>query len=165
MGNGGLILSTPHHVGLVVSDLDAAMNGYSENFGYGFFQFEVNQGNATLSESSLTFSLRFGIGQLGPNLMELIQPVSGTTIYSRFLAERGPGLHHLAFSVTDLAGARKQLDAYGYRCVQNGTIRGLVDFSYYTAQGVACIVELLQLSCNLLGFLVQNARAYISKPK
>ncbi len=47
MSNSGLI--PPHHVGLVVSDLDAAMNGYGKNFGYSFYQFEVDQGNASLS--------------------------------------------------------------------------------------------------------------------
>ncbi len=165
MGNSGLILSTPHHVGLVVSDLDAAMNGYSGNFGYTFYQFEVNQGNTTLSGSSSTFSLRFGIGQLGVSLIELIQPVSGTTVYSRYLAQRGPGLHHLAFSTMDLAAARKLLAASGYPSTLDGTIRGLVDFSYYEVQGMACVVEPLQLSYDLLEFLVHNAQAYVPKPK
>lgn len=165
MCNAGLISSTLHHVGLVVSDLDAAMNGYRESFGYSFFQFEVNQGNATLSGSSSTFSLRFGIGQLGPSLIELIQPVSGTTIYSRYLAQRGPGLHHLAFSAADLAAARKQLAACGYPCALDGTIRGLVHFSYYEVRGMACVVEPLQLSCNLLALPAQNAQAYVPKLK
>ena len=165
MSDDGSFLSTPHHAGLVVTDLDAAMNGYSRNFGYTFFEFEVTQDNATLSGSSATFTLRLGIGQLGLNLIELIQPVSGTTIYSRYLAQRGPGLHHLAFSVTDLVGARKRLASDGCPCLQDGTIRGLVDFSYYDVQAMACIVEPLQLSCNLLAFLVQNARAYAPKTK
>jgi hypothetical protein len=43
------------------------------------------------------------MGQLGVNLIELIQPVSGTTPYSQHLAQKGPGLHHLGFSATDLA--------------------------------------------------------------
>ena len=164
MDNGGLMIATPHHVGLVVSDLDAAMQSYSERFGYNFFEFEVTQQNATLSGSSGSFSLRIGIGQAAVNLIELIQPVSGTTLYSRYLAERGSGLHHLAFSVTDLATARKRLADCGYPCLQDGSIHGLVDFSYYEAPEMACIVEPLVLSYDLLGFLAQNARAYVSKP-
>ena len=165
MGNGNWFASTPHHVGLVVGDLTAAMNAYIEDFGYTFFQFEVNERNAALSGSSASFSLRFGIGQFGLNLIELIQPLSGTTIYSQHLTQRGPGLHHLAFSVSDLNAARQQLAARGYPCLQDGAIRGFVNFSYFEAQGMACIVEPLQLSADLLAFLAQSAETYLPKPR
>jgi hypothetical protein len=160
MDNSRLTIFTPHHVGIVVSDLETAMDAYIANFGYTFFQFEVNEGSASLTESTPTFSLRLGVGQLGVNLIELIQPVSGTTLYSHYLAQRGPGLHHLGFSTTDLAAARKQFDTWGYRCLQNGTINGLVDFSYYDAATLGCIFEPLQLSFDLAAFLLQNARLY-----
>ena len=160
MRNNELGLFTPHHVGIVVSDLDRAMNAYIANFGYTFFQFEVNEGNASLGKSSPSFKLRFGLGQFGVNLIELIQPVSGTTLYAQHLAQRGPGLHHVGFSTTDLAAARKQFEACGYNCLQNGRINGLVDFSYYDARELACIVEPLQLSCDLVTFLLQNAQPY-----
>jgi len=159
-GDGPVSLFTPHHVGVIVNDLEAAMDGYIANFGYTFFQFEVNEGNARLSTGSSSFQLRMAIGQLGLNLLELIQPVSGDTLYSRRLGEQGPGLHHLAFSVTDLAAARSQFDASGYDCLQNGSIQGLVDFSYYDAQELGCTVEPLQLSCDLMGFLLKNARPH-----
>jgi hypothetical protein len=153
-------LFTPHHAGAIVNDLEAAMDDYIANFGYTFFQFEVNQKNARLSTGSSIFELRLAIGQLGLNLLELIQPVSGETLYSRHLAEEGPGLHHLAFSVTELAAARGQLDARGYECLQNGNIQGLVEFSYYDSQKLGCIVEPLQLACDLMGFLLKHAKPY-----
>ena len=78
----------------------------------------MNEGNATLSESSATFSLRFGMGQLGLSFVELIEPVSGTTLYSKFLDEHGPGLHHLGYSALDLGAATKQFAASGYNCLQ-----------------------------------------------
>jgi hypothetical protein len=158
--DGPACLFTPHHAGVIVSDLETAMDGYSANFGYTFFQFEVNEANAHLSTGASSFRLRLAIGQLGLNLLELIQPVSGDTLYSRHLAEEGPGLHHLAFSVTDLAAARSQLAARGYNCLQNGDIRELVEFSYYDGQDLGCIVEPLQLSCNLMAFLLKNAKPY-----
>ncbi len=163
MGNSQSFLATPHHAGLIVCDLEAAMQAYVQDFGYKFFQFEVNQNNSSFTGSSPTFSLRLGIGQLGLNFIEFIQPVSGTTLYSRHLEEKGPGLHHLAFSVTDLAAARKRLAAKGYPCLQDGNIRGLVDFSYYDAPEVACVVEPLQWSSDMLAFLIQNASAYVPK--
>jgi len=163
MSDSDLCIFTPHHVGIVVSDLETSMNAYIENFGYSFFQFEVNEGNASLSQSSPSFSLRFGLGQLGLNYVELIQPVSGTTLYSQHLVQRGPGLHHLAFAATDLAAARKQFAARGFTCLQDGSIHGLVDFSYYDAKELGCIVEPLQLSGDLVEFLLQNAQPYAGK--
>ena len=151
---------TLHHAGIVVSDLDDAMKSFIENLGYRFFQFEVNEGNASLSESSATFSLSFGIGQLGLSFVELIQPVSGATLYSRYLDENGPGLHHLGYSALDLGAARKQFASSGYNCLQNGKINGLVEFSYYQAPDLACIVEPLQFSCDFATFLLQNAKPY-----
>jgi hypothetical protein len=81
----------PHHAGVIVNDLDSAMDDFITNFGDTFFQFEVNQESARLSTGSSGFLLRLAIGQLGLNLVELIQPVSGDTLYSRRLAEQGPG--------------------------------------------------------------------------
>jgi Glyoxalase/Bleomycin resistance protein/Dioxygenase superfamily len=151
---------TPHHSGIVVSDLNAAMNAFAASLRYTFFAFEVSEGSAALSGSSPQFRLRLAIGQLDLNLIELIQPLSGTTVYSRFLAEHGPGLHHLGYSVPDLDQARKQLTARGYSCLQNGSIQDLVDFSYYDARDLGCIIEPLQLSMDLATFLLQNAHPY-----
>ncbi len=163
MSTGDACGFTPHHVGIIVADLKSAMNAYIANFGYTFHQFEVNESNASLGGSSSTFSLRFGIGQLGLSVVELIQPVSGTTLYSRRLAQVGPGLHHLGFSVTDLAAARRQLEMCGYGCLQNGSIQEHVDFSYYEATDLGCIAEPLQLSSDLISFLIQNAQPYAGK--
>jgi len=163
MAGSGLPIFAPHHVGIIVRDLDAAMNAYIGDLGYSFYQFEVNDGNATLPGSSPSFSLQFGLGQLGVNLVELIQPVSGSTLYSQHLVEKGPGVHHLAFSTTDLAAARKGFGAEGYQCLQDGAIRGLVDFSYYDAPPLGCVLEPLQLSCDLVTFLIQNAKPYVHK--
>ncbi len=158
--NGPSCSFMPHHAGIIVNDLEAAMDGYIANLGYSFFQFEVNEGNASLSVGSASFTLRLAIGQLGLNLIELIQPVSGDTLYSRRLDEDGPGLHHLAFAVDELTTARGQLDSSGFNCLQNGSIQGLVDFSYYDAKDLGCVVEPLQLSCDLMGFLLKNAKPY-----
>jgi len=160
MSDGQACLFTPHHVGVVVSNLGAAMDAYIANFGYTFFHFEVNQRNAQFTGASAAFTLRFGIGQLGASVVELIEPLSGTTLYSQHLAEKGPGLHHLAFSVLDLDAARAALTGRGYNCLQNGNITDLVDFSYYEAAELGCIVEPLSLRCDFPAFLLQNAQPY-----
>ena len=49
----------------------------------------------------------------GSARLELLQPTSADSPVGRFLARRGPGLHHLAFRVPDLAAALAQLEAAG----------------------------------------------------
>ena len=148
---------TPHHVGIVVSDIEAAMKGYIENLGYRFFQFEVNEGNASLSESSATFSLRFGMGQLGLSFVELIQPISGTTLYSKHLDENGPGLHHLGYSALDLGAARKQFTSSGYNCLQTGKSTGL-------SSSVTTRPRTLPASSSRCNFLVTSRRSCFNPP-
>jgi len=160
MGSASLLGFIPHHAGIIVSDLDTAMKAFIRDLGYRFYQLEVNEKNSTLSGSSASFALRFGIGQLGLNTIELIQPVAGATLYSQHLAQAGPGLHHLAYSTTDLGAARKQFDARGYACIESGSIRGLVDFTCYNVKEIGCVVEPLQFSCDLFTFLLQNAQPF-----
>jgi len=66
-------------------------------------------------------------------------------------------------TATDLTASREQLAARGYTCPQDGSIRGLVDFSYCNAKELGCIVEPLQLSCDLVTFILQNAQPYVHK--
>jgi len=108
------LLSCPHHIGVVVPDLNAAMNAYISALGIKFSVFEVDETNSVFSGSSDAFRLRIGFGTLGPSAMELIQPVSGETIHSRFLSERGGGIHHLGFLVSGFSKVKKQLEHFSY---------------------------------------------------
>ena len=53
----------------------------------------------------------------GAGKLELIEPLSPESGVARFLARRGPGLHHLAYRVTDLAGTLDRLAAAGVRLI------------------------------------------------
>ena len=47
--------------------------------------------------------------------LELIAPKSGDSFVTRFLDERGPGLHHLTFKVTDVSAAARRAQTLGYK--------------------------------------------------
>ncbi|MDE3181771.1 MAG: VOC family protein [Acidobacteriota bacterium] len=149
-----------HHQGIIVRDLDAAMEGYRAVFGIQFSEFEANETNSSFTGASDNFSVRFGVGLLGLAFIELIQPSSGTSIYSSWLQEHGPGLHHLAFSVGDIAAARRRLESRGYRSLLDGTINGLAQLSYYGAPDLGCIIEPIQFSAALPAFLLKNAKPF-----
>jgi methylmalonyl-CoA/ethylmalonyl-CoA epimerase len=48
------------------------------------------------------YSARMAFAELGPIELELIQPVTGASIWADFLAEHGPGLHHIRFNVPEM---------------------------------------------------------------
>ncbi len=147
-------------IGIIVPDLTHAMDAYLATFGAPFAVFEVSETNSAFSGSSERFRLRIAVALAGAVSVELIQPVSGTTLHSRHLETHGPGLHHLGTHVTSLAKAGKGLAAQGYRPVLEGWIRGLGKFAYYEAPDLHTIVEPLQLSLSLPLFLAKHATWY-----
>lgn len=151
---------SPHHAGLIVAELGAAMDSWRRNLGLSFQVFEADETNSHFSGSGPRFKLRFGYGLMGLSAIELIQPLEGETLYSKFLTERGPGFHHLGFLVTDLAESKRRLESEGCSVVMEGNIDELGALAYYRVQDGHCIIEPLRLSIELPLFLSRRATSY-----
>jgi len=93
------------------------------------------------------YVIHVSIGYAGDQQVELIQPVSGENIYTEFLTDRGPGMHHVAYVVDDLAAALDRAQNAGADIVQRGGFGELgMDFAYLESTVVGGYVELMQLS-------------------
>ena len=104
-----------HHVGIAVHDLDASLAPYKALFG------AAVEHRETLEEQGVeAVSLH-----IGPSRLELLAPLGPETTVAKFLSKRGPGLHHVAFEVDDLAGELARLRAAGTRLVDDVPRRGL----------------------------------------
>jgi hypothetical protein len=152
-------------VAVVVPDLEAAMDEYIAKLGVTFGVFEAHEGTSSFSGSSKRFRIRIGVALAGLLSIELIQPVSGVTLYSKHLESRGAGLHHMGVYVADLAKARKPFEGPGHKCILEGRIRGLGKFAYFEAPGMHCVLELLQLSLSFPLFLARNASWYSGRAR
>ena len=51
----------------------------------------------------------------GDSVLELLEPLEGEPVISKFLADRGEGIHHVCFEVEDIRGAIRELQGKGYR--------------------------------------------------
>jgi methylmalonyl-CoA/ethylmalonyl-CoA epimerase len=91
-----------HHVGIAVADLDAAILVYSDLFGATLEHRETVEDQGVEAASLL----------VGASRIELLQPLGPDTPVGRFLAKRGPGMHHVAFQVEDLAAELARLKAH-----------------------------------------------------
>ena len=89
------------HVGYIVENIDAGVDGFRRALGVGNFRvYDYVPLRAWAYGRSLSpCRLRIGIGSVGGHVkIELIQPGEGATPQASFLQEKGPGLHHVAFS-------------------------------------------------------------------
>ena len=89
-----------HHVGVAVVDLDESIRIYQSALGAELVHRATNE-----REGLEAAFLKVGDGEV-----ELMAPLREDSPVGKFLAKRGPGLHHVAYAVADidkaLAGAR-----------------------------------------------------------
>ena len=102
-----------HHVGVAVDDLDAAVEMYQRVFG------------AELTHRASNDELRAAFLRAGEAEVELLQPLGEDTPVGKFLARRGPGLHHIAIAVPDIDRAIADARADGLEMIDQEPRVGL----------------------------------------
>jgi methylmalonyl-CoA/ethylmalonyl-CoA epimerase len=104
-----------HHLGVAVEDLDAALTTYERLFGA-----EIERRATVEGQGVRAASLRIGAGRV-----ELLEPLDADTPVGRFLAKRGPGMHHVAFEVSDLPATLAELTGAGAELIDAAPREGL----------------------------------------
>jgi methylmalonyl-CoA epimerase len=104
-----------HHLGVAVTDLDEALKTYEQLFGA---QIEHR---ATVEDQGV----RAASIRIGGDRVELLEPLGDDTPVGRFLAKRGPGMHHVAYEVSDLPAALEQLAVAGADLIDERPRAGL----------------------------------------
>ena len=125
------------HIGIAVEDLDAALALFEGTFGMSAVHRE------TVEEQGVEAVLL----DVGENHVELLRPLADDTPVGRFLAKRGPGLHHVAYQVAEIDAALAQLRERGVRLIDETPrigIRGSrVAFLHPSASG-GVLTELVE---------------------
>ena len=96
------------HVGVAVEDLDAAIALHEQAYGLTLAHREVVEAQGV--EAVLL--------DVGESHVELLRPLQPDTAVGRFLAARGPGLHHVAYRVADIEAALDALRDQGLQLTQ-----------------------------------------------
>ncbi len=95
------------HVGIAVEAIDPALVLYEDSFGLTLVHREI------VEEQGVEAVLL----DLGENHIELLAPLGADTPVGRFLARSGPGIHHIAYQVSDIEAALAQLQAAGIELI------------------------------------------------
>ena len=104
-----------HHVGVAVEDLDDALSTYRRLFGA-----ELEHRATVPDQGVEAASVRVGEGRV-----ELLEPLAVDTPVGRFLAKRGPGMHHVAYEVEDVQAAVTSLTESGAEMIDERPREGL----------------------------------------
>jgi methylmalonyl-CoA/ethylmalonyl-CoA epimerase len=104
-----------HHLGVAVHDLDEAVDTYERLFGA-----EIEHRGAVEDQGVEAAAIIVGSGRV-----ELLAPLGPETPVGKFLANRGPGMHHVAYEVDDVQAELDRLSAEGAELIDAEPRRGL----------------------------------------
>jgi len=100
------------HIGIAVSSIRDALPFYRDILG-------LAPGRPEIADGATIVSLHFGAVDV-----ELLEPADPSSPVAKFLAKRGPGIHHICYRVTDLDAALARCRAAGYQLVDETPRRG-----------------------------------------
>jgi methylmalonyl-CoA/ethylmalonyl-CoA epimerase len=109
------MLSAIDHVGVAVEDLEAALTLYTESLGLPLVHRE------TVSDQGVEAALL----DVGDSHVELLRPLGPETGVAKFLARRGPGLHHVAYRVDNVEQVLAELSRAGMRLIDERPRTGI----------------------------------------
>ncbi len=125
------------HIGVAVDDLEAAIELHRDTFGMPLVHRETIDGQG----------VQAALLDVGDSHVELLAPLADDTPVGRFLARRGPGLHHVAYRVDDVDSALEALRAAGVRLLDETPRPGIrgsrIAFLHPSAAG-GVLTEIVQ---------------------
>ena len=104
-----------HHLGVAVEDLDEALDTYERLFGA-----ELEQRELVPDQGVEVAAVR-----VGESRVELLASLGADTPVGKFLANRGPGMHHVAYEVDDLRSTLAHLADEGAELIDAEPRQGL----------------------------------------
>lgn len=125
------------HIGVAVEDLDSALELYATGLKMPVVHRE------TVEEQGVEAILL----DVGENHVELLAPLGPDTPVGRYLAKKGPGIHHVAYQVEDIESVLAELRAAGWRLIDETPRTGIrgskVAFAHPASTG-GVLTEIVQ---------------------
>jgi len=128
-----------YQISLSVKNLDETMENYWNIFGIG--PWDVIEcvppalHDLTYYGKPAKHTHRDGLTMVGPVELELVQPISGDTVYRDHICKHGDGINHIAFKVDNVDEAKKIFEEEGFPCVQSGKVSSDGAYAYFDTRG------------------------------
>ncbi len=131
-----MLAQTPVQIAWVTKDLDATEKALTTLLGARKWvrvpDVHFGPDTCTYRGEPADFVANIAFSYAGDTQLELIEPVSGKSVYTEFLDRAGPGLHHICVEVDDVEQALEAASG-GTEVVQRGVMPGGMQFAYVTA--------------------------------
>jgi methylmalonyl-CoA/ethylmalonyl-CoA epimerase len=129
------LLTDVDHIGFAVRDLDEAVAHYGATFGVtGWERIEIPERHTAAA-----------VAWVGGQMLELIAPTSPEAAFAKYLDDRGPGMHHVAYRVDDIAAALGELRARGVQLIDETPRPGIHDTLVAFLHPRSCLGVLVEL--------------------
>ncbi len=112
-----MLFSQIDHIGFAVRDIDQAVAFYRDTFGLTEWE-RISMPDRHMEVAA---------AKLGGVLLELIAPTSAEAAFAKYLDEKGPGVHHIAYRVDDIEAALATLSEQGVRLIDKTPRPGIHD--------------------------------------
>ncbi len=126
------------HIGFAVKNIDQAVEFYGKAFGITEWE------HIPMPERHMAVAAT----RMGETLLELIAPTSDEASFAKYLNEKGPGMHHVAYRVDDIHAALNELRERGVKLIDEeprpGIHNTLVAFVHPKNGDQGVLVELVQ---------------------
>lgn len=145
------LLQAPHHIGIVVHDIDRSTAFY-ESIGVGpwrdFPSLEPYTHDLSGIGKAELLDSRFKYTTVGALQLQLCQPAPGDSPQRRFLEEHGEGVFSLSFSVPDIDQGQDQLTAAGLTALLRGRTAHGNGFTYFDTRphGAGAVLQIRSAS-------------------
>jgi methylmalonyl-CoA/ethylmalonyl-CoA epimerase len=137
-----LMFSRIDHIGVAVEAIEPALELYRDSF-------ELTVGHREVVEEQGVEAVLLDVGE---NHVELLAPLGPDTPVGKFLASKGPGLHHVAYQVSDIDATLAALKRAGLQLIDQQPRTGIrgsrVAFMHPRAT-VGVLTEIVQPAAGL----------------
>jgi catechol 2,3-dioxygenase-like lactoylglutathione lyase family enzyme len=146
-------------IGFVVPDIHKGMAFFKDKLGVPEFLFieKPELQDETYLGKPAPLRLHLAFGWCGDTQVELIQPIAGTSTYSKFL-DHNPqgGMHHYGIEVPDYGKGVREMEAGGFALVQGG--RHIeTRFAYFDTTGtIGALTEIVYLQPEEKAFMISS---------
>ena len=139
--SGPFQLTNLSHVGIAVKDAEKTVQLLSSIWNIGkpeIFDYEPAAADLQFGQS---FKARLVWLTLGPLRIELLQPLDDRSIWSKFIAEKGEGIHHIAFGVSNYEEMFAKFEGLGQKLLIAAVFNG-ERWCYFESSEGGAVIEL-----------------------
>jgi methylmalonyl-CoA/ethylmalonyl-CoA epimerase len=140
LGNGSIPLTNLSHVGLAVKDAEATAKFLSSVWDIGTPEvndYEPEPGDLIAGEP---FKVRLVFIKFGTHMIELLQPLDNKSIWAKFIKEKGEGIHHIAYGVSNYDEMVKTMQKQGHPMLVAARFKGC-GWCYFATNPGGYVIE------------------------